>query len=101
MKFISVILITIIVFSSVVPCMDEETVSFSEEIVLSAPAEQTHSESEDNCSPFCNCTCCSISFSMVFSMSSDSYIRPINSIIHLHDNYIFNPLLKIWQPPKA
>jgi hypothetical protein len=101
MKFISVILITMTIFSSVFPCLDEENLSISEDIVASAPAEQTHSESEDNCSPFCICTCCSISISMEFSMSSDSYIPPINSIIHLNDNYIFNPLPKIWQPPKA
>jgi len=101
MKFISIILITVVVFSSVFPCVDAENISLKDNNLISLTTERDHSDTEDNCSPFCVCACCSISLSLEFSISSYGYIPSINSVIQLQDNYIFNPLLSIWQPPKV
>lgn len=101
MKFIRIILATLIFFGSVFPCVDAESISFSDETVLSVKVETTHSDTKDNCSPFCICTCCSNSFSMEFQTILNTSIPSEDSIIHLQDNYHFNPLLSIWQPPKV
>jgi len=85
MKFIDIILIAVIFFSYCFPCADEENISFHEEIVLSISSISTHSDTEDNCSPFCICACCSISFSMEFQNPLISSISSTNSTIHHQD----------------
>jgi hypothetical protein len=101
MKLIRIILTVIIISSSAFPCMDMENLCFNEEIVLHTSLEGNHPDAEDNCTPFCICACCSISFSADNYSSFSNIFNSTNSIIHYQDSYLFNPLLSIWQPPKA
>jgi hypothetical protein len=101
MKFLRILLAILIISSSLYPCMDIENISFAESSFVNTSSQETHSESEDNCSPFCICACCSISFSLDNYSSLSDIFYSTNSIIHFQDNYLFNPFLSIWQPPKA
>jgi hypothetical protein len=101
MKFIRIVLIAVILINVVYPCVDAENISFIEPVSLIFPSEDIHTEIEDNCSPSCVCGCCSISYSVEFHNSLNNSVPSSNSSIHFQDNYIFNPFLSIWQPPKA
>ncbi|RPI73653.1 MAG: hypothetical protein EHM47_05680 [Ignavibacteriales bacterium] len=101
MKFIRIILIAVILISTVYPCVDVENISFIEPVSLNTPSENMHNEMEDNCSPFCICACCSVSYSFENYISLDNILYSTTSSIHLQNNYLFNPLLSIWQPPKV
>ena len=101
MKLISTILIAVILISAAYPCVDAENISFVDQVSLNIPSEDMHNESEDNCSQFCICACCSISYSIEFQKFINNTIPSTNSSIHFQDNYLFNPFLSIWQPPKV
>jgi hypothetical protein len=81
--------------------VDVENVSFIGRVSLNIPSEDIHDETEDNCSPFCICACCSISYSIEHQFSLGNISYSANSSVQFQDNYFFNPLLSIWQPPKA
>lgn len=100
MKLLSVFLMVLVFFCSVYPCTDIENFGFTESLEIQILPDN-HNELGDNCSPFCICTCCSISYAFDTQFSLNNFLYSSQSIEHFQNYYLFNPLLSIWQPPKA
>ncbi len=84
------------------PCMDagkqSNPVNAKMEISQSVPCQDDH---EDECPPFCNCSCCSyfsINQSLTISVSSTSVLNK-SFASYLPENTI-EISLPIWQPPQ-
>lgn len=104
MRPISVVLIVYILFLLTQPCQD--VFAAPKNINSSADIQQTeHEEKEaDECSPFCICSCCSLSVGY-HSLTSVLEPNPVISIHRTNSTEYCEPHLNnfsdaIWQPPK-
>jgi len=99
MKFIKLILIIIIFNGSVYPCADEENILLKKSDIL-GPSLEHNNKSEDNCSLFCYCTCCSVSYSIVNMLSHNATLISVNKVFIDQNYYLVALTYSIWQPPK-
>jgi ABC-type nickel/cobalt efflux system permease component RcnA len=104
MKFATIILALLMLFSALAPCSDqassEPTPQQDVELVQQDHAHQDAPGAEDHCLPFCSCHCC------------HSHVTFTNFFMSLHKEqpavsyqfYLFQtpvtPAFNIWQPPK-
>ncbi len=99
MKIIAFILSIFVFVSAVTPCSDGKT---CDELGRAEMPHHDHSEDEnDDCSPFCVCTCCGSTF-----LESKISITPFLATTHFfkfdfHYSffYAFSYKEKIWHPP--
>lgn len=104
MKPISFVLIFYILFLLVQPCQD--VFAAPRNAIASADIKQTDQEEKesDECSPFCICSCCSLSvgyhsLTSVAEPKPTAFLRRINSTEYC-EPYLNNFSNAIWQPPK-
>ncbi len=109
MKLVSLAIIVYLVFLLTQPCQDvfasaSETVP--SDAFIAAIGETTETENEsDECSPFCICSCCSISMAYHSFVTAASVHKPaeIHRTVAVEyrglDAKSFSG--SIWQPPKA
>ncbi|WP_367916120.1 DUF6660 family protein [Leadbetterella sp. DM7] len=90
---------------SVVPCSDayndcQNDTAYKEY----SQAHNHHTDHNDNCSPFCTCTCCSTSVNLKFTshkfqitklVVSSQITYPVRDF-----SFVSNYYGNIWQPPK-
>ena len=104
MKFFAFIMAFLILGLSHLPCADE---AFSTSVgkvkseLFKTPVQQNETDHKDDCTPFCNCTCCagfsvnhciaSISAIIVFSSKKFSSYLPANTS---------EVSIPVWQPPQ-
>lgn len=108
MKLASLFLIAYVLFLSVQPCedviaqFDSQGHSITASAHFDAPSD---SETGDNCSPFCICSCCSIPVASmrlsVVSPTENSGILDPSLSVDYDSPYKRNSSTDIWQPPKA
>jgi len=103
MKIIAFIMAFLVLALNVIPCAD--TVNAANEskskMVVAKSNSQKSDPQQDDCSPFCSCTCCA-GFSVNHSVAS------IAAIISYEERYqtaylpadIIEISLPIWQPPQ-
>lgn len=90
---------------SCIPCQDEASVAWDDDARITAvhPAQGTHSEAVDLCSPFCICACCaSVTILSVASALPESRLAQLIAFpgfSYVQPAYGGDPR-GIWQPPK-
>lgn len=103
MKLLTLIWALYLAMLSFAPCSDAD--NSCEDVVSVQPGDHNHNgDRDDNCTPFCHCSCCSINIA-VYNFNLAESIVPmelfvekkvtIRKISHTSD-YSGN----IWQPPK-
>jgi hypothetical protein len=104
MKFFALIMSFLMLALPVLPCADDSE-SFSSDNAKTTIAKQNNHEQEqehnDNCSPFCHCSCCAGFSINHFATGSTSVILPGSKsyISHLQGDLIEHSS-SIWQPPQ-
>jgi hypothetical protein len=104
MKFVAFIMAFLILSLPVLPCADDGSAPDADkaktEIVQqhSQPEEQEHN---DNCSPFCHCTCCAgVSISHIFTIVSSLLLMDGKSYTSYLPDHLIEYSSPIWQPPQ-
>lgn len=107
MKFIWSILAIIILVLSCIPCSDAEVVAMEQTFInttaKSTSQHKTDQEHKDLCSPFCQCSCCAVAYTIP--------LIPVTDVTtgHAFPDKIFAAYLQqspvgitlpVWQPPK-
>ena len=100
MRFLSLIMAFWMLGISAIPCMDVDPNPSQQktEISKAVPCQDDH---EDECAPFCNCSCCSF-FSINQSATISVYLfielsKTFASFLPENTSEISRP---IWQPPQ-
>lgn len=103
MKFFAVIMAFLVIVLSCMPCADTsamKSVDSKQPIAKTMESNDT-GEHNDNCSPFCHCTCCSCtSINEVQIFTSFIPIYPSNTTTTYLPENTREISLPIWQPPQ-
>lgn len=88
---------------SVMPCMDDKSEGGNKiKTEISKSSNQSGHSGNDECSPFCTCSCCSISF--VYQAFSFNYLdKPVfqtKKYSFYKPSFYPEISFSIWQPPK-
>lgn len=101
MKFLALILCFYISALVLMPCHDQAhgcAVSYTE---LSAPDAHAGCNA-DQCSPFCTCSCCSVSVvSSTTGFDLPAVTLPVKTLLTFYKEYLPVSYISIWQPPKV
>ncbi len=103
MKTFAITLSLYILVLSFVPCGDGRECNEIEEVKISASSDHDHHKhDEENCTPFCICSCCGTS---MISLNIPEILSEIEQVYVIDfPVYIESPLsvtyFHIWQPPK-
>jgi hypothetical protein len=103
MKIFAFIMAFLVLALSIMPCMDDnnEFKGNQKTAISKSNSQQEHSESDD-CSPFCNCSCCSTS--LIHQVPTLIYFqKPAfqEKNYSLHKPWFYSNISSsIWQPPK-
>ena len=107
MKIVSFILSLILLGVTFVSCRDLAAASLPVQQAEVQLAQQdhdhndTHSGTQDLCSPFCSCHCCHTHVVLKGDATIDWDVEEIPHKPSLHYSFYFpNPSFSIWQPPK-
>lgn len=102
MRWTAFILAIVVLALSCMPCEDAVYDMHAEKVKtsVSQSPEQQHNDA-DNCSPFCQCTCCA---SFAFSLEFYSLAPPVDFTASRYTDHhrsgIIEISLPIWQPPQ-
>lgn len=103
MKIIAFIMAFVILALTVMPCADQDNAENDSrtKTELSKSNQQKDSPQQDDCSPFCHCTCCA-GFSINHFIASISYLSPYQgkAVPAYLPSAVIEIALPIWQPPK-
>ena len=102
MKVLSILLSIYVLYMVSLPCVDE-AIDFNKNFVEVTTTHHHHHDNNqsDACSPFCVCSCCSVTVdltSFVFESNPDRTVQ-LQLIPYYKESfsYYFHP---IWQPPQ-
>lgn len=101
MKFFACILSVYVLTLTIIPCVDVCQNKYIQNVELSKSASDSQHPNADQCSPFCTCTCCTLS--IVFQDCSIQFsCLPIykEHQTAYKSSYISSLHSSIWQPPK-
>ena len=103
MKFFAFIMAILVLALSIMPCADKEIVDNESKAktVLENLNHQQGDPQQDDCSPFCHCSCCG-TFSPNYSITTLSHSLSYQSIARSSflPADIIEIALPIWQPPQ-
>jgi hypothetical protein len=102
MKIVAFIMAFLVLALSIMPCADTAAHDSNIRIELNKSTPQTDNPHNDDCSPFCHCTCCA-------SISIDHFVVSATHISCLQCKAVQAYLpadvieiaLPIWQPPQS
>ena len=101
MKFFAFIIAILVLALSIMPCADSGANESKATTVVKKSNHQQNDPQQDDCSPFCQCSCCG-TFSPNHFITTISYIPSyliISKSSFLSAN-ILEIALPIWQPPQ-
>jgi len=102
MKFVFFLFGIYLMALSCMPCSDSRETSAGNEVTVSAGG--MHNEhSNEACTPFCVCSCCSVSFfySQPFKVTTVKPVIHSTTYFIRQDNNIRSIQNSIWQPPRV
>lgn len=103
MKLLAFILAFLVLTLSVMPCADNGNPENEGKVKteLSKADQRQSDQQQDDCSPFCHCTCCA-GFSINHFITSVSIIPPYesNELSCFLPSNVRAIALPIWQPPQ-
>ncbi len=102
MKILALLLSAYVVFLVSLPCRDGENCAYD---VHTGPVHNHNNPDSqdlpDGCSPFCVCSCCSVTVIMTdFHFESPRTFIPVEVNIPLKQDLYSHYYRQIWQPPK-
>ena len=103
MKFFAFIMAFLVLALSIMPCADKGNPEIQGKIktLFTKCNHPQDDQQQDNCSPFCHCTCCSC-FSINHFIVALSIIPPFEN--NLAPSFISSEVIEIslpiWQPPQ-
>ncbi len=104
MKYIAFILVSYFMGMIMFPCSDDYAVCKSTKSEIGIVYDHNHmADANDNCSPFCNCTCCHTTVDNKFLAKKKEDPKPLfkeKKFIFAHQNFVPSYYGNIWQPPK-
>jgi hypothetical protein len=104
MKFLATIMAVYLIGLSLLPCNDkQDIVPNGKESVKISVLTDHHEEhhTTDTCTPFCNCSCCSIPaffHAAALSVHPEGNTKPGKS--YLKESFVSHNDKSIWQPPR-
>lgn len=106
MKYIAIILASVTLFLSLIPCSDgaDKTGIYAIEKAMTHSDSGDHQEDQhqDGCTPFCTCNCCASGAALLFNtyqIISPTFFTVKNTLLFDQSGLSqFNH--SIWQPPK-
>lgn len=102
MKFFSIFLAYCILHIATLPCKDVH--EFSKGLITTViEAHENHEDHNDNCSPFCLCSCCQASVTVPSFFSNSSVVlSDLSSILFCYnEGYTSSGFALVWHPPKV
>jgi hypothetical protein len=101
MRFFKIILAVYLLGLSLVPCSDETTDKDTiVTIEASSDSHSDHTGHEDNCTPFCNCSCCGVA--VLIAQNFFLFEKPVfnSSELFYKPEAVLSISHSIWLPPK-
>ena len=102
MKFLSILLSMYVLYMVSLPCVDE-AIDFNKTFVEISTAHHHHDDPNqtDTCSPFCVCSCCSVTVELTSFVFESNPVREIQSqLIPYYKESFSTYFHPIWQPPQ-
>lgn len=103
MKILALIMAFLVLALSVMPCADSQVLAGKEGTTteLTKTGKQQNNPIQDDCSPFCQCSCCA-------GFSINHFVASVTTVQYLSDNptndflpsEVIEVSLPIWQPPQ-
>ncbi len=103
MKFLAFIMAFLVLALSVLPCADSSNAATDSKAktVTAKSNQQKDNPQQDDCSPFCHCTCCAGFSINHFIAVINLRLLPISKTATAYFSAKTNNItLPIWQPPK-
>lgn len=105
MKFFAYFMALYILVLSVVPCSDVHNNCNDKKATTELTQNHDHQQDkDDNCSPFCTCTCCSANVIALdfkpFQIKNPTQFSFSQKVATRNFSFISNFYGNIWQPPK-
>ncbi|MDQ8003454.1 MAG: hypothetical protein REI64_01565 [Pedobacter sp.] len=107
MKYKALILVFYLMGMMMLPCSDAYNECRPEQNLQSkvkSSTEHSHgTDANDNCSPFCNCSCCHTTIDNKFLAKKEEEPKAIlteKKYLFTNQRFVSNYYGSIWQPPK-
>ena len=102
MKALSILLSLYVLYMVSLPCVDEAC-DFNKTFTEASTTQHNHHDANQNdaCSPFCVCSCCSVTVDLTSFVFESNPVREIQSqLIPYYKESFSNYFPPIWQPPQ-
>jgi hypothetical protein len=102
MKVLSMLLSMYVLYMVSLPCVDE-AIDFNKTFIEVSTAHHHHHDSNqtDACSPFCVCSCCSVTVDLTTFVFETNPARTLQSQLIPYYKESFSTYFQpIWQPPQ-
>ncbi len=104
-RYLALFLTLYIMALTVQPCVDRDLKCPDmrlQQVHAACPADESAADQHDGCSPFCTCSCCSISM----AVSAPTLLPPVTTLPKVITfAYISTPeslyIPPVWEPPRA
>jgi hypothetical protein len=101
MKLITTILAALIITFSALPC-DDVQVNAQQSASVSQEIDHGNDSHSDLCSPFCMCSCCSVSITEPLKHFMVNVGKPLKEVATFYNSsFTNNYYSKIYQPPQV
>lgn len=107
MKYKAFILVFYLLGMMMLPCSDaynECNLAQTRQSKVEVSNEHSHgTDANDNCSPFCNCSCCQTTIDTKFLAKKDEEPKALfkeKKFLFTNQRFVSNYYGNIWQPPK-
>ncbi|TCK80822.1 DUF6660 family protein [Albibacterium bauzanense] len=104
MKLFSIFLAIFFILLDIAPCGDQIDCNLDPGQKTTLVDSGNHPDkphTEEACTPFCSCACCSISIAGVDASSTlSAYIPKTDLAINLATSFPLSAQFSVWQPPK-
>ena len=103
MKVFALFMACLVLLLSVQPCADndESTIlTFTNTKTANDPAQHEDKTHNDNCTPFCHCSCCAgVSIDHIVTDIVQPYLHLTNAFLPSLATDLLQVSLPVWQPP--
>ncbi len=102
MKIFSILMSIYILFMVSLPCVDDiQSYTKTDHAIETGQTAQHHNNHGDSCSPFCVCSCCSVTVELTYYMFEANPLSTIEfKVVPFYQERVSTYFNHIWQPPK-
>src|SRR5262245_11803471 len=102
MKLFALIMAFLVLVLSIVPCADiNASTNYIAKTEITKSTQQKGDPQQDDCSPFCHCTCCaSFSINSVITTVGSPAAITVTDFSSFSSDHLIERSLPVWKPPK-